>query len=105
MVVTATQIKIKDILGFFRFIAIVRNIKVQLRNTDGLVFQQFKGLRTLTGWENNAEPQAFRNSGHHLNAMKNIKNIGKAKSVTWETQSEPGWTEAIEKLRDVHFNA
>lgn len=103
MVVTATQIKIKSIFGFFRFIPRVKNIQAQLNQADGLVFQKFKGLRTLTGWESNESMRAFRNNAHHLDAMKNIKNIGKAKSITWETQSEPEWYEAIEKLRGVKF--
>lgn len=47
--------------------------------------------------------EAFRNNGHHLNAMKSIKNIGKTKSITWEALSEPDWHEAIEKLRGVQF--
>ena len=103
MIVTATQIKIKSIIGFFHFIPNVKNIQTQLANAEGLVFQKFKGFRTLTGWENKEAMKAFRNSGHHLDAMKNIKNIGKAKSITWETQSEPHWHEAIEKLRGVQF--
>jgi len=103
MIVTATQIKIKSIIGFFRFIPKVKNIQAQLENIDGLVFQKNKGLRTFTGWENKVAMKSFRNNGHHLDAMKNIKNIGKAKSVTWEAQSEPDWREVIEKLRGVQF--
>jgi len=51
MVITATQIKIKSILGFIRFIPRIRNIKSQLSEVDGLLFIEFNGLRTLTGWE------------------------------------------------------
>ena len=103
MIVTATQIKIKSIIGFFHFLPIVKNIKMQLTNANGLVFQKFKGSRTLTGWENKEAMKAFRNNGHHLDAMKNLKNVGKAKSITWETHTEPHWREAIEKLRGVQF--
>ena len=103
MVITATQIKIKSILGLFRFMQRVKNIQTQLSKVDGLVFQKYKGLRTLTGWESNDAMKAFRNNGYHLDAMKNIKNIGKAKSITWEAQSEPEWHEAIKKLRAVKF--
>ena len=103
MIVTATQIKLKSIFGFFRFLPRVKNIQAQLSETDGLVFQKFKGLRTLTGWESKDAMKAFRNNGYHLDAMKNIKNIGKAKSITWEAQSEPEWHEAIEKLHAVKF--
>jgi hypothetical protein len=103
MIITATQIKIKSIVGFLRFIPRVRNIRDQLSNVDGLVFVKVKGLRTLTGWESHETMRTFRNKGHHLDAMKNIKNIGKAKSITWEAQSEPDWREAKEKLRGVEF--
>ena len=103
MIVTATQIKIKSIIGFFYFIPIVKNVKIQLTNADGLVFQKLKGFRTLTGWENKEAMKAFRNNGHHLDAMKNLKKVGKAKSITWEAHTEPHWQEAIEKLRGVQF--
>jgi len=76
---------------------------VQLDNVDGLLFVNFKGLRTLTGWQSHAAMKAFRNNGYHLDAMKHIKAIGKSKSITWETQSEPDWREVKEKLRGVKF--
>jgi len=47
--------------------------------------------------------QAFRNSGAHLEAMKHIKTIGKAKSITWETRTEPVWDEARKILQQVKF--
>jgi len=103
MIVTATQMKIKSIFGLFRFIHHVMNIKSQMANAEGLVFQELKGFSTLTGWENNEAMKAFRNNGHHLDAMKNIKNIGNAKSVTWEACSKPDWHEAKEKLRSIQF--
>jgi len=105
MIVTATEIKIKNILGLLRFIVNVKRIQAQLRNTDGLVFIKYKGFRTLTGWENLESMKKFRHTGHHLNAMKNLRKIGRAKSFTWETQSEPKWDEALEKLSKVNFNS
>ena len=103
MVITATQIKIKSIVGFFRFIPRVRNIRTQLSSVDGLVFVKIKGLRTLTGWESREAMEVFRNKDHHLDAMKNIRNIGKAKSITWEAESETDWREAKKKLKGVEF--
>jgi len=50
MIITVTEIKIKGVFGFLGFIINLGRIKAQLRNTDGLVFQKYKGLRTLTGW-------------------------------------------------------
>ena len=105
MVITATQIKIKSILGFIRFIPRIRNIKSQLSKIDGLLFVEFNGLRTLTGWESFEAMRAFRSNGHHLDAMKNIKHIGKSKSITWEAESKPNWNHVKEKLNEVQFNA
>lgn len=103
MVITATQIKIKSIAGLFRFFPRVREIKKQLASSNGIVFFKFKGSRTLTAWESHEDMKAFRNSGPHLEAMKNTRRIGKAKSITWDAHEEPGWEEAIKKLKDVPF--
>ena len=103
MIVTATQIKIKSILAIFRFFPRVRKIKKQLGTADGLIFHKFQGSRTLTGWKDIDAMKLFRNSGDHLDAMKNIKKIGKAKSITWESEIEPNWAEAKQKLSDVQF--
>ncbi|MCK4742908.1 MAG: hypothetical protein KAT25_03735 [Sulfuriflexus sp.] len=105
MVITATQIKIKSILGFIRFIPRIRNIKSQLSKVDGLLFVEFNGFRTLTGWESLEAMKAFRRNGHHLDAMKNVKHIGKSKSVTWETELKPNWNQVKEKLNEIQFNA
>jgi heme-degrading monooxygenase HmoA len=98
MIVTATQIKVESIIGFLRFIRRVRHVREQLGTADGLVFVKFNGLCTLTGWKSRDAMKAFRNSGRHLDAMRNISSIGKAKSISWEVQSEPDWHEAKEKL-------
>jgi len=105
MIITATQIKIKSILGFIRFIPRIRNINSQLSNVNGLLFIEFNGTRTLTGWESYEAMKAFRNNGHHLDAMKNLKHIGKSKSITWEAESKPNWNLVKEKLNEVKFNA
>jgi len=103
MIVVATQIKIKSFFAFLRFVPMVRDVRRQLGNTDGLVFVKFNGLRTFTGWESYEAMKTFRNNSHHLDAMQNMKAIGKSKSVTWEAQSEPDWKEAWEKLREVKY--
>lgn len=103
MIITATQIKITSIIGFFRFIHHVKNIKTQMIKADGLVFHELKGFSTFTGWESKEAMKAFSNNGHHLNAMKNIKDVGKAKSVTWKAHSKPSWEEVKEKLSDIEF--
>ena len=103
MHITATQIKIKGISAFFRFFTRVAKIRKQLASAEGVIFVKFSGLRTLTGWESEADMKAFRNSGAHLEAMKNIKNIGKAKSISWQADAEPEWHEAKTKLDSIQF--
>lgn len=103
MIVTATQIKIKGVIAFLRFVPRVYAIQKQLNNIDGLVFMKFSGLSTLTGWESHEAMKNFRNSGQHFDAIKNVKHVGQTKSITWETKSEPSWQEARQKLREVTF--
>lgn len=103
MYVTATQIKIESISAFFYFIATVAGIRKQLASANGVIFVKFSGLRTVSGWKSHEDMQAFRNSGPHLEAMKNIKKIGKAKSISWQSEKEPGWSEAKVKLKNVQF--
>ena len=103
MIITATQIKIKSIFGFIRFVPRVINIKSQMNNVEGLLFIEFNGLRTLTGWQSYDAMKSFRNNGHHLNAMKNLKSIGKSKSITWESEEKPHWNVIKEKLEEVPF--
>jgi len=67
-----------------------------------LISHKIRSIKT--GWETQEAMKKFRNNGHHLNAMKSLKNIGKAKSITWETESEPSWDEAIKKLNNVSYN-
>ena len=105
MIVTATQIKITSVSGFFRFISSVRSIKKQLNQNGGVAFFKFQGLRTLSGWASLGEMKSFRNSGAHLEAMKNLRRIGSAKSITWKSQTEPSWEEARIKLNSVQFRA
>ena len=103
MIVTATQIKIKGIPGFIRFVPALFRINQQLQHADGLLFIKFNGLRTLSGWESEEAMRSFRNQHAHLQGMKKLKKIGQAKSITWVTDTEPQWDEAIDKLANVSF--
>lgn len=98
MIVSATQIKLNGIVGFFRFVFSLRRIQKQLNQTGGVIFVKFKGPRTLTGWDSREAMQGFRNSGQHLEAMRDMAKMGQTKSVSWETDVEPEWSEAIERL-------
>lgn len=94
MVVSATQIQLKGISGYIRFFLSIRKIANQVQKADGLIFVKTKGFMTLSGWKDHESMKEFRNSGPHLEAMKNIKKMGVGKSATWETSSEPSWQEA-----------
>lgn len=108
MIVTATQIKVASLLGLYRFICSAISInkelsEKQLSKHSDIVFIKLKGFRTLSGWSSLEAMKDFRNSGAHLEAMKNLKKIGFAKSVTWESQTEPTWKEAKIRLKSVQF--
>ena len=50
---------------------------------------------TITTWDSRESMMKFRNSGAHLEAMKELRNIAsKAKSGHWEADEKPGWKEA-----------
>ena len=103
MIVTATQIKFNRIFSIFHFIPMVIKVFKQLDEVDGLLFHKLRGCYTLTGWQDYESMKQFRNNGTHLDAMKHIKKIGLAKSVTWETKEQPTWDEAQKRLMDIQF--
>jgi hypothetical protein len=103
MVVSATQIKLKGLSGYVRFFLSIRKISKQVQKADGLFFVKTKGFMTLTGWKDYESMKEFRNSGPHLEAMKNIKKMGVGKSATWEASSEPTWQEAEKMLSGVQY--
>ena len=103
MIVTATQIKITSVMGLIRFIPTVSRVTKQLNDAEGIVFIQLKGFTTITGWQTKEHMKAFSQSGAHLEAMKNTKKIGLAKSITWETDIRPSLKEAKQRLKQVSF--
>jgi len=103
MIISATQIKITTFIGYLRFFPLVSLTKKQLAEVDGLLFIKTKGLRTLSGWQSREAMMAFRNNGHHLEAMRKINKVGQTKSITWEAGSEPAWDEVKERLQSLEF--
>ncbi|MFK7856217.1 MAG: hypothetical protein AB8B79_19025 [Granulosicoccus sp.] len=103
LLITATQIQIRSVSGFFIFMRLMGSIKLQLANADGLVFVRFRGTKTLTCWQDKESMLKFRNKGAHLDAMRSLKLIGRAKSVTWTTNKAPDWSTASKKLGDIKF--
>ena len=103
MIISATQIKITSIIGYLRFFPLVNRTRKQLEEVDGLIFIKTKGLRTLSGWQSREAMMAFRNNGHHLEAMKKTNKIGLTKSISWEADRKPGWNEVKARLQSLEF--
>lgn len=85
MIVTATQIKVANLLGSYRFtcsaISINKQLyEKQLSEHSGIVFIRLKGFRTLSGWSSLEAMKDFSNSGAHLEAMKNLKKLDSPKA-------------------------
>ena len=104
MIASATQVKVKGVRGYINLFLFVRRIRGQTRETPGLISSHYKGLRTLTLWENMESMQNFRNSGSHLDAMKNSNTIGKTKSLSWEVTELPQWKDVISKLSAQNYH-
>jgi len=99
MIASTTQIQVIGILGLFRMLVYIIRVRRQLARSPGLIkFDFHPGWQTLTIWENEAAMKNFRNTGAHLEAMKNTRKIGRARTVTWEVTHIPAWPEVIEKL-------
>lgn len=103
MIISATHLRISGIVGYIRFIFYVRKVMKQLDAAEGLLFVKFKGSRTVSGWESQEAMDAFRNKGTHLESMKNIRKMGRPKSTSWESELEPDWKQAQERLDQTEF--
>ena len=99
MIASTTQIVVNQRLGTLRLLIYIWRVRRQLARCPGLVKYDFHpGWRTLTVWESTEALKAFRNSGAHLEAMRNTARIGRARTVTWETAEIPAWPEVIARL-------
>lgn len=99
MIASTTQIKVKGPLALVRLLVYIWRVRRQLAKSAGLIkFDFHPGWRTLTIWESTEALKAFRNSGAHLEAMRNTYKIGSARTVTWEVTEIPKWPEVIAKL-------
>ena len=103
MKTTITSIKLRGPLKFFALSASALKIIRQLKATNCKDFRK-KGIwtthYTMTLWNNEDELKDFARSGAHLEAMKASKKIAKEiRTITIETDTLPGWTEAKELLK------
>ena len=111
MLVSCTHIRIKNILGFLRFLFYNFHSFQQLKKSSGLIQKSFHStslfdLWTLSAWENEKSLLAYINNGAHLDAMKNFRGIAdtfKTKVVRWETEVFPTWDEAIRRNNESDY--
>ena len=99
MIASTTPIYVTRPFGTSRLLMYIFRVRRQLARTPGLVKYDFHpGWRTLTIWESTEALKAFRNSGAHLEAMRNTAKIGRARTATWEVTHIPTWPEVIATL-------
>jgi Domain of unknown function (DUF3291) len=100
MIASVTEIRVKGIVGLSRFLLYLARIRRQLKHAQGLVAVDYHSWKTLTVWEDAQAMERFRNSGAHLQAMKNTRRIGRANVTSWEVAQVPRWEEAIGRLNE-----
>lgn len=92
--VSVTEIRLRSIRHIFRFIRLVKQIRLQLATAPGLkkykVFAKgFTVFNSLSAWESDEAMYNFMRSGAHAHAMKQAKHIASATRYT--------------RRRNVHF--
>ena len=106
MFISVTKLRLHSITKLPKFFKMVRAIQKQLQTPEGLISKQTKGVSfttfyTITTWESKEHMLTFRNNGAHLEAMKKINTVGKKASYTnYESDTIPGWKEALKKLKE-----
>lgn len=103
MIVTATELEFRSPWAYALFLVRVGAVKRQLSAAPGLLRFALGWNRTITAWEDAERMRAFRNSGAHLEVMRETARIGRAKSATWETDAFPTWRDARRRLDAVAF--
>lgn len=107
MFVSITQLKLKSLLKFPKFMVMNFKVVKQLKDAPGLIKQDMRATNpytywTLTVWDSKESMLKFRNNGAHLDAMKNISTVAKkTKAGSWQSDAVPGWKEAMQNI-DIH---
>ena len=111
MLISCTHIRIKDIIGFLRFLFYNFRSVRQLQATPGLLQKSFHAtsafdLWTLSAWKTEKQMLEYVNNGAHLDAMKNFRSIAdtyQSKVVRWEAEEFPTWDEAIQRNNECDY--
>lgn len=105
MFVSVTELHLKGVLSFIRFIPHAIKSKMQADQADGVKSVQVssQGLliqRTLTVWESKDHMLKYMRSGAHIDAMKIFSKIATDSfSYNFESESLPTWENALELLK------
>ena len=102
MLISITRFHLKNLWLYPSFFLDTYRVVKQVRRSEGCIHMRIKPftLYTLTVWKSADDMHKFRNSGAHLQAMKESGGYGKIESSSWEADSIPDWSESIGKLSE-----
>ncbi len=104
MVVSATMIKLKNVLRFYRYVKTADLLIKDTRKASGNIFAAstsagFHVHFTKTAWRSEEDFERFRNSPDFRSYMSNFNKIAsEIKTITWESDQVPTWKEVFNKL-------
>lgn len=105
MIVSVTELHLKNFWSFLRFIPHAMKSKMQADKAPGVLSSQVsaQGLlcqRTLTTWDSRESMLNCVRSGSHPWAMKLFSKIANQSfSYRYEAAQAPSWPEALEQLK------
>lgn len=105
MIASITELRIKNWLGFLRFIPHAVRCKAEAERSYGVISVQVAAeslfvQRTLTVWESKDAMMAFVRSAPHLKAMKAFGAIANTSyTALFEVTEQPTWEQALTVLK------
>lgn len=108
MIISLTELRLRNFLQFPRFIRHSAASTSQAQQSPGVVAVKGKvGWNvgyTITAWKDMESMMAFRHSGAHKEAMKDIKRVShKYKTMHYQADEVPNWQQAREKLSELDY--
>lgn len=100
MIISTTELRVKDLLQLPLFFRLSKASVEQARRAPGNLQVSVRGTllsgMTLTAWKDEASMMAYRNSGAHAEAMRNLKKLPAdtepygMKQTAYQTGKKPG---------------
>jgi hypothetical protein len=109
MLIVVTELHVRNFWRFFEFVRLSVGSMKQAKRSAGNIHAAAgnKGWRigyTLTAWENKEAMLEFRNTGTHKKAMTRIRKLSaKYKTLVWEGDTIPTFTDAKARLDEIAF--